>query len=1026
MPNSRTFPRLRSSPTTAKDSGRPADIRTFAYDAASYRSLPHTPHTRRSPLVLGPRSIWCACRRDRQGRIYSILKARSAKDSHSGHAAMQQQSESVIETLSPKELPKVIRMRAREIAWMLGQRTKPKTVVLSQLANALRTTMLDEDDVVADAVLAAERAGYMPDAGEQSADFEAIQEIISLRHTLRLLLRMQLEHPEAGVRKNIDDIMARINSAKKTLKVPVPQPLATGPSFFFPAAKFALSAQQHLADGLEMDEDSFSSSSDEFSDYGDDGGHAAGTETAAEAAQRINASAVAAAAAIRGGLAGSSDQEATRAAHIMWVRKYTETMRDQWLNGAPHLFQLLNPLPQCGFALSSTLATVFNVSRSSIREPEAHYLFAAGAAQVGCYPLVCFAESRVMAACYDDDGDVYEEWLSRGISAAGTKTQLLAHFGQMLVSRPWSVTAQDVSRFVDEYVRLHMETPAHYMGRQRGDSSSVMPSPRHAVHRSLSTSVVSGVARSVPSMGSDFARRSIEENAIRDLLHAMVVMTVAHGLSSFALACGLTPDLDIPAGSYFAQIDGLVPVEQGSGLSYIEPLPAADGIERRPQPHLSAELVEQAESNTVDLINRLQQPAFHEHAFYDSQQQQQPPTSADTLSLQSQFQTSMLRHIGDSRSSAYIHSLSTIPDPLTSKAPQFAAYQQMRMQRLSRYKLPLYEQQKARYAEYEAPGAINDGSAPNTASPLEMAHRMDAIQTSKASSEPGKMSLSQPATAYVKPAPIHLSQCEELRWDAVSSYLQRQLSMNEDHMGAEVQAARGLVGRPFAENRWEPAMDSTPGVYSHENSNAPVTSEGGKPEWTQSPEPMGAASGASLMPKSYSLTNVLALPGSSARYSGDSQQRSRAVDVRRFHDAVWHFTLSLFHIYEEFYFYNKFKEDATPEPSQMEAGAIPVSSPEAAGIPMDVDEDEAFGQSRSNSSQQFSRWITDELKEHIRTVVRNPAAVTALTAQPPVAAALNLSVEEMVHVNLLVSLARRQAEIVYVIRAVREFEAQTD
>ncbi|KAJ2630978.1 hypothetical protein H4R22_002305 [Coemansia sp. RSA 1290] len=1024
MPNSRTFPRLRSSPTAAKDSGRPADIRTFAYDAASYRSLPHTPHTRRSPLVLGPRSIWCACRRDRQGRIYSMLKARSTKDGHSGHTAMQQQPESVMETLSPKELSKVVRMRAREVAWMLGQRTKPKTVVLSQLANALRTTMLDEDDVVADAVLAAERTGYMPDAGEQSADFEAIQEIISLRHTLRLLLRMQLEHPEASVRKSIDDAMARINSAKKTLKVPVPQPLATGPSFFFPAAKFALSAQLHLADGLEMDEDSFSSSSDEFSDYGDDGGNAPGTETAAEAAQRINASAVAAAAAIRGGLAGSSDHEATRAAHVMWVRKYMETMRDQWLNGAPHLFQLLNPLPQCGFALASTLATVFDVSRSSIREPEAHYLFAAGAAQVGCYPLVCFAESRVMAACYDDDGDVYEEWLSRGISAAGPKTQLLAQFGQMLVSRPWAVSSQDVGRFVGEYVRLHMEAPAHYMGRQRGDSSSAMPSPRHPVHRSLSTSVVPGVARSVPSMGSDFARRSIEENAVRDLLHAVVVMAVAHGLGSFALACGLAPDLDVPAGSHFSQIDGLVPVEQGPGLSYVEPSPAGDGIARRPQPHLSAELVEQAESNTLDLISRLQQPAFHEHSLYDSQQQ---PASADTPSLQPQLQAPPLRRPGDLRSSAYIHSLSAIPDPLTSKAPQFAAFQQMRMQRLSRYRLPLYEQQKTPCFAGEEPASIADGAAPASASPLEMAHRVDAIQTPRASSQPGKVPPSQPPAAHAKPAPVHLSQCEELRWDAVSSYLQRQLSLNEDHMGAEVQAARGLVGRPFAEPRWEPALDSAPGVYSHENSNAPVTSEGGKPEWAQAPAPMGSASGAGMVPKSYSLTNVLALPGSSNPYASDSQLRGRAVDVRRFHDAVWHFTLSLFHIYEEFYFYNKFREDAAPEPSQMDACAlgIPVGSPEAAGAPMDVDEDGGLGQSRSNSSQQFSRWITDELKEHIRTVVRNPAAMTALTAQPPVAAALSLSVEEMVHVNLLVSLARRQAEIVYAIRAVREFEAQS-
>ncbi|KAJ2344853.1 hypothetical protein GGF43_005356, partial [Coemansia sp. RSA 2618] len=566
MTNSRTFPRLRSSPNATSEAGRAADLRTFAYDVGGYRSLPHTPRAHHSSLSLGPRSIWVAMRRDRQSRIHGILEARSAR---SAHMSMQRQPETVIQALSPKELPKAIRMRAREVAWMLGQRTKPRTVAMSELANALRTTALDEDDVVADALLAAERAGHAPDGGEQSGDFEAIQEIVSLRHTLRLLLRMQEEHPDSSVRKNVAEILARINSAKKTLKVPMPQALGSGPSFFFSAHKFALSAQLRLANGLDVDDDSYSSSSDEFSEYGDDG------NGAAETAQRINASAAAAAAAaIHGGLLGSSDHEATRTAHLMWVRKYAEAMASQWQNGAPHLFQLLNPLPQCGFALSSTLGHMFSMHRSGVREPEAHFLFAAGAAQTGCYPLVCYAESRVMAACYDDDGDVYEDWLTRGLAAASAKTQLLARFGQMLVSRPWMVSAHDVQRYVEEYVNLHAEPPhpPHQPYRPRGDSSSnIFASSRQPVHRSMSTSVVSGAAHTMPSMMHELSRRSTEENAIRDLLHTVVVMAVAHGLGSFAAACGLTPDLDIPAGSFFPQFEGLMPVEISAGLSHVEP-----------------------------------------------------------------------------------------------------------------------------------------------------------------------------------------------------------------------------------------------------------------------------------------------------------------------------------------------------------------------------------------------------------------------------------------------------------------------
>ncbi|KAJ2457371.1 hypothetical protein GGI02_006141 [Coemansia sp. RSA 2322] len=79
----------------------------------------------------------------------------------------------------------------------------------------------------------------------------------------------------------------------------------------------------------------------------------------------------------------------------------------------------------------------------------------------------------------------------------------------------------------------------------------------------------------------------------------------------------------------------------------------------------------------------------------------------------------------------------------------------------------------------------------------------------------------------------------------------------------------------------------------------------------------------------------------------------------------------------------------------------------------------------ATSPQQYNKWLSEDLKLHIRAVVRNPGAVSALTAQPPVATGLNLSIEEMVHVNLIVSLAQRQAEIIHGIRAIREYEEST-
>ncbi|KAJ2056922.1 hypothetical protein GGH13_007444 [Coemansia sp. S155-1] len=76
----------------------------------------------------------------------------------------------------------------------------------------------------------------------------------------------------------------------------------------------------------------------------------------------------------------------------------------------------------------------------------------------------------------------------------------------------------------------------------------------------------------------------------------------------------------------------------------------------------------------------------------------------------------------------------------------------------------------------------------------------------------------------------------------------------------------------------------------------------------------------------------------------------------------------------------------------------------------------------SSSPQQYNKWLTEELKLHIRSVVRNPGSIHAMAAQPPMATGLNLCIEEMVHVNLVISLARRQAEIIHGIRAIREYE----
>ncbi|KAJ1671616.1 hypothetical protein GGF38_000669 [Coemansia sp. RSA 25] len=223
-----------------------------------------------------------------------------------------------------------------------------------------------------------------------------------------------------------------------------------------------------------------------------------------------------------------------------------------------------------------------------------------------------------------------------------------------------------------------------------------------------------------------------------------------------------------------------------------------------------------------------------------------------------------------------------------------------------------------------------------------------------------------------------------------------------------------------------------------------------------------------LKPKCYSMSNVFSIPhhsntdrsmyqstapnaasaaaqaaqAAATTPSSASAAPSQVVDARQFHDAIWHFTLSLYHIYEEYYFYSKFKDEMTPESTQpavdiheQQYGAMPIPSPHpnhrglaVAGISVDTDFDMDMSHSSSQnhfasgSPIQYSKWLTEELKLHIRSVVRNPASIQAMAAQPPIATGLNLCIEEMVHVNLVISLAKRQAELIHGIRAIREYE----
>ncbi|KAJ1802854.1 hypothetical protein LPJ56_006059, partial [Coemansia sp. RSA 2599] len=424
------------------------------------RSLPGTPQYYFTINTATAHNVWIMIRRDRRSRLRSILQGRSAK----GLLPPALDTKDEAEMAYSKDLARAMRLRAREVGWMFGIRTRPKITYLSPLANALRGTLLDEDDVIDDSVRAAENEGVLQ-PGRPSADFEDIQEIVALRNTFRHLLRLRLEHPDAAVRKSIASLMGRINNPKKNLRVPPAEPMANGPSFYFPAAKFSfasiLASKEDPHDGGE--EDAFSSSSEDMSD-----------DEAGAGFQRIGGSQGS-----RGHASSKLDSKA-HAVYLEWVGSYEAALNSQWPNGAPHLMHLLAPLPKSGYALLDTFNNVFRLTRSGLRESDAHYLFGVAAAQVGCLPLVYLAESHALDTCYNDDGDAHETAMAYGLRAAAPRLQLLARFSQMLESRPWAITGNDIRMLINEYVMLYWEQqqqqqqqmPSGLQGRPRGDSAA--------------------------------------------------------------------------------------------------------------------------------------------------------------------------------------------------------------------------------------------------------------------------------------------------------------------------------------------------------------------------------------------------------------------------------------------------------------------------------------------------------------------------------------------------------------------------
>ncbi|KAJ2595604.1 hypothetical protein H4R99_005287 [Coemansia sp. RSA 1722] len=1033
MTNPHVFPQLHTSPSVS------AGTKNGYFNNSSpqmlpidgVRSLPGTPQFYFTINPAAAHNVWVMVRRDRRSRLRTILQGRDAK----GFLPPALDTKDEAEMAYSKDLARAMRLRAREVGWMFGIRTRPKITYLSSLANALRGTLLDEDDVINDAVEAAEQEGILQ-PGKPSSDFEDIQELVALRNTFRHLLRLRIEHPDPAVRKSITGLMARINNPKKNLRVPPLDPMANGPSFYFPASKllFAsiLSSKEHQFAAGE--EDAFSSSSEDMSD---DDADAAGFQRIGDSqSSRGNAS--------------KQDSKA-HAVYLEWVSGYEATLNSQWPNGAPHLMQLLAPLPKSGYALLDTFNNVFRLTRSGLRESDAHYLFGAAAAQVGCLPLVYLAESHVLDTCYNDDGDAHEASMAYGLQAAAPRLQLLARFSQMLESRPWAITGNDIRSLINEYVMLYREhqqqISSGFQGRPRGDSAvghgvaSPLqlqdPSPRLGPVRTNSSTNAA-----VAAAASEYARKSIEEAAVRDLLHATILAAVAHGLGSMANACGLAPDLDQHAGSYFTQIDKLMGVEPAPGLDFVQntSYSGAPSSENQIQPRLSAAFVETVERNTSELVSRIL------NSSYSSVPKNDAPAAPATQSSSQPHRgpppppSSVLRTFtgAESRVSAYCKTLGHVIDPMTNPGPQYAAYRIIRARKLAKYE----QQLQSEFSKSPVSAAKSPAVSPS------IVQSLAGLKS---------LSLGQPALPVQPPAPksVHLSQREDLRWDVISDYLRQQLSINEDHLGSEVQTARNLRSRRVFDSALDVQQGDGQKVSLFETNVAPINPPVDRTQWDASAEEIAQQQAMDFKPKSFSVAGMLSMASANSgshtqQTQPNAQALNRSIDIRQFHDAVWHFTLSLFHIYEEYYFYSKFKGETSPESSQEDEadheGAIPVPyrsafsssacSPDRS-LDMDVEGVSsslgvglglgkfASPTPNSNTSPQYQKWLTEELKAHIRAVVRRPASISGLGAQPPVATGLNLCVEEMIHINLIVSLARRQAEIIHGIRAIREYEGLT-
>ncbi|KAJ1943883.1 hypothetical protein FBU59_002769 [Linderina macrospora] len=305
-------------------------------------------------------------------------------------------------------------------------------------------------------------------------------------------------------------------------------------------------------------------------------------------------------------------------------------------------------------------------------------------------------------------------------------------------------------------------------------------------------------------------------------------------------------------------------------------------------------------------------------------------------------------------------------DPLLRPESQFVAYRQMRDKKLAKYRLSLDDQLSGR----------------RSSTPLQLSHR------------------------------------HELRWDTLSDALRQRLGMQLDILGDETQKARSITGRALTESPTNAVpVQETPGIvtleeklsaFHHSNS---YDSEGGAID-----DVVG------MGPRDYNQASTL--PMYAENSSSERLQQNRHIDARQFHDAIWHFTLGQFNIYEELYYYRKYCSDAECQstiPAQLRR-PTPAYTQDLTAVEMVMDLDLDADRYTSLQTQHPSHWINDELKAHIRAVLWNPSGISATSAQPPVAAALNLSTEEMVRINLIISLARRQAEIIHAMRALYEYE----